>query len=89
MAYDLNYGPAEMIENGKNGILITAGDIDAMAQAVVALLTDSRRLAEMSAAARTVVDTFNRDRNRENWLKLIAGAHNPQLSGAKASLGLT
>ena len=89
VAYDLNYGPAEMIENGKNGILITAGDIDAMAQAVVALLTDSRRLAEMSAAARTVVDTFNRDRNRENWLKLIAGAHNPQLSGAKASLGLT
>ena len=34
ISYDVNYGPREMIESGKNGELVPRGDIDAIADAM-------------------------------------------------------
>ena len=52
-------GVPELIDNGNNGILCEVGDIDSMATAAIALLTDPTRLDAMSRAARkTAQDHF-------------------------------
>ena len=51
VAYDVHYGPADMIEDGRTGFLVEAGDRDALADALAAVLGDPDRIAAMSAAA--------------------------------------
>lgn len=57
VAYDVRYGPADMLAEG-GGILVPDGNIDALAAALVHLLTDielrARLTAEAVAAARAV-----------------------------------
>jgi L-malate glycosyltransferase len=52
-------GVPELIDDGINGLLFPIGDVEAMAEAAIALLNDEGRLAAMSAAARkTASDRF-------------------------------
>ena len=41
-------GLGEMIEDGKNGLLVTPKDSDALASAIISLLEDRERLKSMS-----------------------------------------
>jgi len=45
-------GVPEVVEDGKSGFLLPVGDVDGMAAAALALLTDASRHAEFRAAAR-------------------------------------
>jgi glycosyltransferase involved in cell wall biosynthesis len=45
-------GVPELIEDGVNGLLFPVGDVAAMGDAAIALLSDQTRLAAMSVAAR-------------------------------------
>jgi poly(glycerol-phosphate) alpha-glucosyltransferase len=51
IAYDVNYGPADMIDDGRSGILVEAGDVGALVAALTAVIGDRERNAAMSAAA--------------------------------------
>ncbi len=52
-------GVPELIDDNVNGLLFPIGDVDAMAQAAIALLKDTDRLQAMSRAARrTAQDHF-------------------------------
>lgn len=51
ISYDVRYGPSDLITSGVDGVLVEAGDIAALAGAVVDLLDDPRRRQEMSQAA--------------------------------------
>ena len=51
VSYDINYGPADMVVDGVNGILVPNGDIDAMADALGSVLGDPARVAALSAGA--------------------------------------
>ena len=52
-------GVPELIEDGVNGLLFPIGDVEAMAEAAIALLSDTQRLNEMAATARkTASDHF-------------------------------
>jgi poly(glycerol-phosphate) alpha-glucosyltransferase len=51
VSYDLNYGPAEMVVDGLNGMLVANGDTHALADAMGSVLGHPQRLAELSAAA--------------------------------------
>ncbi|MEE4352657.1 MAG: glycosyltransferase [Desulfatiglans sp.] len=46
------YGPDEIIEDGKTGILVNVGDSRAIAEAIEGLLTNPQRRKEMAEAAR-------------------------------------
>jgi poly(glycerol-phosphate) alpha-glucosyltransferase len=51
VAYDVHYGPADMIENGVTGALVEAGDRGALVDALVPILSDRTVNTAMSAAA--------------------------------------
>lgn len=53
IAYDIRYGPAEVIADGRNGRLVPDGDVDAAVRALVRVcLLDDDELAAMRLAAR-------------------------------------
>lgn len=51
VANDIKYGPGDIIIDGRDGILTRNGDIKGLAKAVISLLTDQKKLAEMSKNA--------------------------------------
>lgn len=73
VSYDLNYGPDEVIRDGVDGLLVPAGDIDALADAMVRVLGDAEFAAKLGEQAREVTERFSADRWRSEWLEL-AGA---------------
>ena len=74
VAYDINYGPAEVIRDGVDGFLVPPGDVDQFAERVVRLLTDDSLAMRMSAAAREVSTRFSRQRYRTEWLEVLQTA---------------
>jgi glycosyltransferase involved in cell wall biosynthesis len=48
-------GVPEVIDDGKTGVLIPPGNAAALADAVISLLSDKRRAAEMAAAAKALI----------------------------------
>ena len=60
VAYDVNYGPGEMVVSGHNGVLVPAGDIPALAEAMTGLLGNRARIQALSAGARATAATDER-----------------------------
>jgi glycosyltransferase involved in cell wall biosynthesis len=48
-------GVPEVIEDGKTGVLIPPGDADAIADAIITMLTDKPRAAQMAEAAKSLI----------------------------------
>lgn len=60
IAYDVPYGPADVIEHGRNGMLVPSGDIDALAGAIAALCDlPPREVMRMRRAARRTARRFS------------------------------
>lgn len=72
VAYNLNYGPDEIIETGVNGVLTPANDTKAAAAAIVDLLKNPDRLSRMSEEARRVTEIYTLERHEREWLDLVA-----------------
>lgn len=72
IAYDVNYGPAEIIRHGVDGLLVRAGDIDGLADAMVRVLSDVDLAARLGERAREVVTRFPAERAEREWLELHA-----------------
>ncbi|WP_341577748.1 glycosyltransferase family 4 protein [Microbacterium schleiferi] len=51
VAYDMPYGPRDTLAHG-GGVLVSDGDIDALAAALIDVLSDRNRRAKLSASAR-------------------------------------
>lgn len=63
VASDLG-GPRELLVNGETGLLVPPGDEQALAEAIVAILSDPARAAAMGRAAYTFADAhFNARKN--------------------------
>jgi len=56
---DCDYGPREIITDGKNGRLLPVGDIKGLSDAVLHLLTQDELRKKMSADAKTRAEAFN------------------------------
>ena len=58
ISFDCNYGPADMIEDGKNGYLVKQGDVASLADRMVKILQDEGLRRRMSNYARESVRKF-------------------------------
>lgn len=67
VSYDLAYGPADIVRNGENGLLVPPGDVQKLARAVIGLLKDPEELARMSAAAPASVEKFSETAFVHHW----------------------
>ncbi|HEY9292109.1 MAG TPA: glycosyltransferase [Microlunatus sp.] len=74
VAYDLNYGPAEVIRDHVDGFLVPPGDVDAAAERIIRLLSDDDLAQQLSRAAREVSSRFSRQRYRQEWLEVLGRA---------------
>ncbi len=74
VAYDCNYGPAEVLRDGENGFLVPMGDVGAVADRIVRVLQDDRLARRLGRAARRVTKEFSYRRYRSSWLELLDDA---------------
>ncbi|CAM5591931.1 exopolysaccharide phosphotransferase [Streptomyces spiroverticillatus] len=73
VSYDVVTGPAEIIRHGVDGLLVPAGDKDALAVAMSKLMADDEmRRAYGQAAREGVYERFNSERITALWEDLFA-----------------
>lgn len=70
VAYDVRYGPREIVRDGVDGFIVPARDFRAAAAAVVRLLVEPGLRARMSESARTVSARFSPQEHDRAWLEL-------------------
>jgi len=58
IATDCNYGPSEIIEEGKEGLLVPVGDVVSMQKAIIYLLKDDLRREQIVKAAKIKAQKF-------------------------------
>lgn len=72
VSYDCDYGPATMIEHGKNSFLVKVGDQKAMAKYVAKLIKDKALRKEMSQTAKTsITQLLDKERIYGLWENLF------------------
>ena len=64
-------GPAELIENGINGILIPVDDEKALTEALDKLLSDEEYRVRMADEAKKLLDKVHPDIVNRKWLEYI------------------
>lgn len=72
VAFDCKCGPADIIDDGKNGLLIKNGDNRAFAEAVLRLMGDEEMRRRMGAAASGVSERYSEQRVMQMWMALFA-----------------
>ncbi|MFF2029696.1 glycosyltransferase [Arthrobacter sp. NPDC058192] len=73
IAYDMPYGPADIIVDGVNGYLVEAGDIEGLAESIVrlgALSTDD--VESMRQAARATAERFDDRSVTTQWGRVMS-----------------
>jgi poly(glycerol-phosphate) alpha-glucosyltransferase len=75
IAYDVPYGPADVIEDGRNGLLVPSGDEAALAAAVTRLASmPAGRILEMRRAARRTARAYTESAVVASWATALAEA---------------
>ncbi|MGI3781344.1 MAG: glycosyltransferase, partial [Janthinobacterium lividum] len=72
VAYDVRYGPVDLIRDGVDGVLVRTHEPDALADAVVALLLDPARAAALGTRAREVLERFPVADFERAWLRVLS-----------------
>ncbi|MCU1443613.1 MAG: hypothetical protein JWQ59_1763 [Cryobacterium sp.] len=68
IAYDIPYGPADLIEHGRNGFLVPAGDVNALTEAILALQRMApRHVRRLRGNARKTARSFTDSAVVERW----------------------
>lgn len=75
IAYDIKYGPADIITDGIDGFLVPDGDTDALARRIEEVVTmDPKRLKKMRAAAVKRTLDFSPEVTTKRWRKMLTDA---------------
>ena len=71
VAFDCNYGPADMIEDGVNGYLVPVGDVNALAERIIKILSDRELQQKLSANSARKVEKYSQSIVAEKWARLF------------------
>ena len=77
VSFDIPYGPADLIVNGRNGFLVPARDVEALAARTVQVMGDPDLRAELSRAALETVTRFSPERHVEAWARVLGSLDGP------------
>lgn len=76
ISFDCPTGPAELISDGRNGLLVPAGDIFALSSAMDRLMRDERLRESLGSAARESMKVYSMDNVLNRWNALLERAVN-------------
>lgn len=68
IAFDVDFGPADLIQEGSNGFLVPKNDVAYCVQKVNELINDPSQIIEMGIEARKSLVRFEKDRIVKQWL---------------------
>lgn len=86
IAYDIPYGPADIIVDGVNGFLVKAGDVAALADSIVRQgRLNPDQLGEMRRQARQTAEQFNDRSVTSRWGRVMEAAVEKKLSATAAA----
>ncbi len=72
ISYDCPSGPAEIIRHEQNGLLVPAGDIEALSAALARLMDDTPLRNRLGDSARAVNERFAIDEIMQQWRELLS-----------------
>lgn len=72
VSYNVNYGPAEIIKNNKNGYLIKTNDWQRLAQKIIYLFSHPERMQQMSDKAYEMSKRFSDKEIHNKWVEIVA-----------------
>ena len=73
LAFDVDFGPREIIEHEKGGYLVQAFDIERMAECICELIENKEKRFEFSSKAKDNLDTFSKQNFVDNWKNVLSG----------------
>lgn len=76
-------GPEEMIDSGKNGLLVKTGDVDELADALNMLMNDEKMRLELGEAARNIAKELDEDAITKQWLSFFKEVTDSEISKKK------
>lgn len=71
IATDCDFGPSELIQDGKNGLLVPVGDIDAMTSAMQKLASNRPLLEKIAKNALNIRNTHSMEKIAKRYLDYI------------------
>ena len=71
VAYDVKYGPKDIIRNNIDGYLVKKGNQAALAEKVITILKDPVLAEELSRHAKEVTERFSFENYEKQWLNLF------------------
>ncbi|HOI08803.1 MAG TPA: glycosyltransferase, partial [Deltaproteobacteria bacterium] len=71
---DCPYGPGDIIRHGHDGILVPNQDVQALANAMGALIEDEGERRRLAAQSPSVLDRFGKDAIMHQWDRLVESA---------------
>lgn len=71
VSFDCQCGPKEVIVDGKTGILVPEGDVDALAKALLALMQNPQERRRMGEEAAALASRFDFESIMKQWDKLF------------------
>lgn len=72
VSYDINYGPAEVIQDGVNGFLVKKYDINALAEKILLVLLNKELRQELSKNARLITERLTVEKFKESWIDVLS-----------------
>ncbi|HSX55545.1 MAG TPA: glycosyltransferase, partial [Sphingomonas sp.] len=89
VAFDCDFGPADMIEPGVSGVLVSAGDAAQLAAALSDVMSSEARRRQLGANAIERAQLFDERTILDRWLRLIADPNAGTLDGPAESAQAT
>ena len=71
ISFDCPCGPRAIITNGKDGLLVDNGNVTALAQKIITLISDVDRCKDLAEAASNTAQRFTMSRIASEWVKLF------------------
>lgn len=71
VAYDINYGPKDIIKDGRNGYLVKNGAVNQLVTALTKVLENSQRQQKMSDAAYRSSTQYSSDAVWKQWQVIV------------------
>lgn len=71
VSFDCHYGPCDMIEDGVNGYLVTVGNVEALADRIIKIMTEPGLREKLSANCAKSVEKFSQEIVASKWAELF------------------